>query len=249
MEKNTCTDRACFEKKMQVYVQKQLDSRPGLLKFSDYSANHKKDSSILTGASSQRIWGGEDKCESAEEAIMVDGSDRGKTVFVCRNRECVKHRLHAQEGSERSTADRKKHRVEKAFRQRLFATIRKKVNALPGDKVTRLVAHAMWRRLGCDAKRALFKSAGQEVPRDPVEQFGDRLIEKGAPVEFGRMLVCMSVADELMVPTYQSSKPDTMLKLAELYGINVKVIRNGLNSETKSRSNTDRNRGKHRDAA
>src|SRR5262245_30512 len=165
MDKNTCTDRACFEKKMQAYLQKQIDSRPGLLKFSDYSVNHKKNSSILTGASCRRIWGREDKCESAEEAIMVDGSDRGKTVFVCRNRECVTHRLHAQEGSERSTADRKKHRVEKAFRQRLFATIRKKVNALPGDTVTRLVAHAMWRR---------------------------------------------------------------MLKLAELYGIDVKAIRNGL---------------------
>src|SRR5262245_63646331 len=157
---------------------------------------------------------------------MVDGSDRGKTVFVCRSRECVKHRLDARQGA-RSSADRKKHRVEKAFRQRLFATIRKKVNALPGDTVTRLVAHAMWRRLGSDAKRALLNAAGQDVPRDSVDQFGDRLIEKGAPGEIGRMLVCMSVADELMVPTYQSSKPDTMLKLAELYGIDVKVIRKG----------------------
>jgi len=70
---------------------------------------------------------------------MIDGSDRGKTVFLCRNRECVKHRLDARQGA-RSSADRKKHRVEKTFRERLFATIRKKVNALPGDKVTRLVA-------------------------------------------------------------------------------------------------------------
>jgi len=75
------------------------------------------------------------------------------------------------------------------------------------------------------------------------------VIEQGAPVELGRMLVCMSVADELMVPTYQSSKPETMLKLAELYGIDVKAIRNGLNSETKSPSKTDRNRRKARVAA
>jgi len=248
MEKNTCTDRACFEKKMQAYLQKQIDSRPGLLTFSDYSANHKKDSSILTGASCRRIWGREYKCESAEEAIMVDGSDRGKTVFVCRNRECVKHRLDARQGA-RSSADRRKHRVEKTFRERLFATIREKVNTLPGDKVTRLVAQAMWRRLGSDAKRALLKAAGQDVPRDSVEQFGDRVIEKGAPVELGRMLVCMSVADELMVLTYQSSKPETMLKLADRYGIDVKAIRNELSSETNSRSKTDRNRGKDRTAA
>ena len=123
------------------------------------------------------------------------------------------------------------------------------MNALPGDKVTRLVAHAMWRRLGSDAKRALLEAAGQDVPRDSVEQFGDRVIEKGAPVELGRMLVCMSVADELMVPTYQTSKPETMLKLAELYGIDVKAMRNELNSETKSRSRIDHNRGKDRDAA
>jgi len=75
------------------------------------------------------------------------------------------------------------------------------------------------------------------------------VIEKGTPVELGRMLVCMSVADELMVPTYESSKPETMLRLAELYGIDVKAIRNELSSEPKSPSKTDRSRGKTRAAA
>jgi ParB family chromosome partitioning protein len=236
MQNNICTDRGCFEKKMQAHVDKQIESRPGLLRFSDYSSNHRKDASVLTGAGCRRIWGKEDKCESAEEAICIDGSERGKTFFVCRNKQCPKHAFHPNHTRNAGSSDadaRRKHRIEKTFRQRLFSEIRSKVNSLPGDKVTRIVARAMWRRAGGDSKRALLKIAGHDVPRDSVEQFGDRLIEKANAVELGRMMVSIPIADELIVPSHQAGKPETMLKLAEVYGIELKAIRDGIRNETK----------------
>jgi hypothetical protein len=92
----------------------------------------------------------------------------------------------------------------------------------------------MWRQVGGDSKRALLKASGHAVPRESVEQFGDRLIEKANAVELGRMIVSMSMAEELMVPSCQPGKPDTMLKLADVYGIDVKTIRDGLKAEATS---------------
>ncbi|PYS20053.1 MAG: hypothetical protein DMG11_30680 [Acidobacteria bacterium] len=123
------------------------------------------------------------------------------------------------------------------------------MNSLPGDKVTRIVAHAMWRRVGGDSKRALLKAAGHDVPRESIEQFGDRLLEKAGPVEVGRMLVCMAIADELMVPLSQAAKPETMLKLADVYGIEIKTIRDVVRNERKPGSKQKRNHTKAHPAA
>lgn len=231
MQHNTCTDRSCFEKKMLAQIQRLLDSHPGLLRFSDYPTNHKKDLTVLTGATCRRLWGKEDRCESAEQAIFIDGNERGKIVSVCRNKECPKHGVHSRRsasGDKSDAMNRKKHRIEKTFRQKLFAEISNKVKSLPGDKVSRIVVRAMWHRVASDSKRALLKAAGHEVPRESLEQFGDRLIEKATPVELGKMMVCMSIAEELMVPTYQPGKAETMLKLAEVYGIDVKAVRDAV---------------------
>jgi hypothetical protein len=94
----------------------------------------------------------------------------------------------------------------------------------------------MWRRVGGDSKRALLKASGHDVPPQSVEPFGHRLIEKASPVELGRILVSMSIAEELMVPSDASGKPETMLKLAELYGVDAKTIRGDLKTQNKSRS-------------
>src|SRR5436309_10595368 len=108
-----------------------------------------------------------------------------KTFFVCRSKECPKHAFHPNQAGNAGAPDadaRRKHRIEKTFRQRLFSEIRNNVNSLPGDQVTRIVARAMWRRVSGESKRALLKAAGHDVPRESIDQFGDRLIEKADPV-------------------------------------------------------------------
>jgi ParB/RepB/Spo0J family partition protein len=243
MQHNICTDRMCFERKMAAHLQKQIDSRPGVLRFSDYPTNHKKDATVLTGATCRRLWGKEDRCGAAEEAVIIDGNERGKTMLVCRDKGCPKHGLQARRAAAGDNSDgvaRKRHRIEKIFRQQLFAEIRERVKALPTDKVTRIVAREMWRRLGGDSKRALMKAVGGELSREGIEQFGDRLIEKASPVELGRMMVCMAIADELMVSTFQPGKAETMLKLADLYGVDAKSVRDGAKITPKSRPSVTR---------
>jgi hypothetical protein len=85
-----------------------------------------------------------------------------------------------------------------------------------GAEATRIVARTMWRRVGGDSKRALLKASGTEVPRESIEHFGDRLIEKANPIELGQMMLRMAIADELMVSTDQPGKAETMLKPADL---------------------------------
>jgi ParB family chromosome partitioning protein len=235
MQSNTCTDRICFEKKMQAHIQKQIDSKPEMLKFSDYST--KKDASIVTSATSRRLWGKEDKCESAEEVVLMDGSDRGRTTFVCRDRECPQHSMYRRNGETTENSDaanRKKQRIEKVFRERLFREISAKVKSLLGDKATRIVARAMWRRLYNDSKRVLLKALGREVPRESIQEFGEQIVMKANPVDLGRFMACMAVAEELMVPSYQAGKPETMLALADIYNIDVNAMRGGIKTEARA---------------
>lgn len=58
------------------------------------------------------------------------------------------------------------------------------------------------------------------------------MLQVKTPVELGRFMACMSVAEELMVPSYQAGKPESMLALAEIYGIDPKALR----GDTKNRS-------------
>jgi ParB family chromosome partitioning protein len=118
IEKNICTDRACFEKKMQAHMANEIRLRPTLVRFSDYAANHRNDATVLTSARCWRIWGKPDKCGSAEQAMVIDGGERGKIIFVCRDKEWPKHQLHS--GRENTihgsdSAMRKTHRTEKIF--------------------------------------------------------------------------------------------------------------------------------------
>jgi hypothetical protein len=137
-------------------------------------------------------------------------------------------------GSKNSDAVlRRKHKFEKTFRQKLFSEISEKVNSLPGDNVTRIVARAMWRRVGGDSKRAMLKATAHDVPRESSDEFVDRLIETAEPVELGRLMVCMAIAEELMVSTYAPGKAETMLKLADAYGVDAKAIRDSLKKEPK----------------
>ena len=98
------------------------------------------------------------------------------------------------------------------------------------------MAHAMWRRVGSDSKRAMLKAAAHDVPRESIDEFVDRLIERAEPVELGRLMVCMAIAEELMVSTYAPGKAETMLKLADTYGVDFKAIRDGLKKEPRRQS-------------
>jgi hypothetical protein len=87
MEHNTCTDRACFEKKMSAHIQKQIDSRPGMLRFSDYPTNHKKDATILTGATCRRLWGKEDRCVAPQrKRLSSTETSKGKPCWCAGTR-------------------------------------------------------------------------------------------------------------------------------------------------------------------
>jgi hypothetical protein len=164
-------------------------------------------------------------------------------MFVCRNKQCPKHGWHSGRAIHGpDSAMRKKHRAEKVFRENLFSEIRNKVQSLPGDKVTRIIARAMWRRVAGDSGRALLKVSGHDVPHASVKPFGDRLIEKANPVELGRMMVSMSIAEELMAPSNSPGKPETMLKLAAAYGVDVQSIRDRLKREAKSGATGQRKR-------
>jgi ParB family chromosome partitioning protein len=87
-QKSICTDRACFEKKMQAHIEKQMALQPALARFSDYPTNHRKDRTVLTNTTCRRIWGKDNKCPFAEEAIAIDGSDRGKITWISRYKDC-----------------------------------------------------------------------------------------------------------------------------------------------------------------
>jgi hypothetical protein len=83
---------------------------------------------------------------------------------------------------------------------------------------------------------------------EPSESNPRRRRNPAAEAELMASVSTYGILTPLLVRPYQSSKPETMLALAHLYGIDVKTMRDELNSQTKS-PNQPSNSRKHHKAA
>lgn len=97
--KDSCTDGACYKKKVQAHINREIarqqEKGKDLLKVSsDWSG--KKDGPIGRNHY-ELVRGKEDKCEHAQKAIVVSGKeDKGKILTVCAAPDCKIHKKQRQ---------------------------------------------------------------------------------------------------------------------------------------------------------
>jgi ParB/RepB/Spo0J family partition protein len=242
---DTCTDRPCFNRKVNAWIESQLDAardeKRKLLKLtSSYTSD--KDRVYCTNYGSARELKMPDECPHGEEGIWIDGHNAGLRVIVCRNQKCEthfgKHSSHPS-GSERpkqtekEKADRRKVldkvKAEKVYRAALTAAIAAvepdakiaaelAIDVCCGliEKTNSLYVAALARTIGWDERLMHWDS--RKKLRDQI-----------ASLPAARQLLIARLSEEageLSVSEYNcNGKCEDLEKLGRMVGVDAKKIR------------------------
>lgn len=130
---DTCTDRACFDTKVKVWVKAELEAADKAKRKLVMLANGWTGNKLAVSQHDVRVLRGEDSCEGQEDAIWIDGEKMGRRALICRDSNCKKHRNRGSmssakpEDPEKRKAERKqllaRVKAEKTYRAVLFKTI------------------------------------------------------------------------------------------------------------------------------
>lgn len=94
-ESDSCTDRACFGRKTQAWIEHEMaaakDQGRKLVKLSSRGLS----SNGVVAFWNMKILKAADECGKGEEAIWVDGGEVARRVWICREPKCIVHRPEA----------------------------------------------------------------------------------------------------------------------------------------------------------
>jgi ParB family chromosome partitioning protein len=245
-KKDTCTDRTCFNLKLEAHIAKkklELEASGKVLQIStDYShRSDTKDKSLLTSNSYERIEGKKDHCDSAEKAIVVEGHrDRGRVVDICRDPKCKQHgRERFSSGSssnDRYAADQKrkeeKARNETTLRRRILDGILAVGRKEPSTEDLRLIATRLWHRTEHDTQKIVATRWSWEPERKTGasggwtdwSKIGKKAIAGADPSELVSMLLELSLIADTLARVYGVTDNKQLLETAKRYKVDVKSI-------------------------
>lgn len=255
-KKDTCTDRSCFNQKLQAHIgsRKQEASAAGekLVEISkEYGYGKPESGKPLTSNQYTAITGKTKKCDSAEKAIVVGGhEDRGQVLSICRDMNCKVHHPGSRRYQDtpegiRQRAEEKR-RQEKATREtkrrrRILDAI---VAAVPGElgpAELELVALGYLHEMQQDDKSEVWKAHGWEQKKDRYSTDWDKsAAEAIAQVGAGglaRFLIELALARHVKVHYYAYAGTDDrsgekpLLEAARRYKVDVKAIEKQLAGE------------------
>lgn len=245
---DTCTDRPCFNRKVNAWIDAELDAAKAdkrkLLKLTP-SWTSDKERVYVSEYHGVVLLKTPSECPHGEEGIWVDGRNAGHRAVVCRKADCKTHRGRPNVGSSSSSSrsgssqvsakeqeERKKKlaklNAEKKYREALFAGVAKApINTVYAtDLNLEVCLYAISRAPGQYEKKVA------EALGWPADIFGwgrgkelrERMV-KLAPVERLRVALVAAHAGELGVNEYSDSKPEHLEKLAGFLGLDTKKIR------------------------
>jgi hypothetical protein len=148
-------------------------------------------------------------------------------------------------GSDRERERQKVAKLETQFRERVFAQIRLKSPSAIGGADVHLIASALWRLVGHDARLRLVKLWGwaEKGKAHDAVFLGEKRIEKLSEGELRRFVIDCALIDEVRVNPFDTRKSTTLLDVAKRLKIDVVAIRRVLTSEradkAKPRSKTN----------
>ncbi len=249
--KDTCTDRGCYEEKLQAHISRvtaELERRgETVLRLSrDNSYN-------LLGKDAKGIFPSDmyaevkpkNRCEHTQHGIIVHGyADQGKVLEVCTDKKCKKH--FDRGGYEKMPRDPKvvdeekrreaAERRERERRRRIMAAV---IDAVPGRLGRRdldLVACALLRKLqGKDIESLSGRYGWQPGKTSWGGKDWQAGAEKRIPLlsdgDLQRLLIEACLHQDLQVWRYSSRGPCALLETAERYEVDVAAIEENLDME------------------
>ena len=242
-KKDVCIDRACFNKKLDRYLERQREeleaSGESFLLIGDqwsyYGAEKVKGA---LARSEYEVLTKKKRCESAVKALRVDGPQRGTVESVCpKKSKCKTHwPWESQRGdggyTARQRAEDRKRKKKLAVQTRIFEAVRDRLKK-PGRPEREIVARRFFDRLMQEDQKRLFGVIGLEAvvvkshgytSRDFHKPFATHIAEASGP-ELERILVQLALIGDVGRDYYdpRNGTPD-LLKTAKRLRVNVKKI-------------------------
>ena len=252
---DSCTDRDCFNSKLTRNVERQIAERPKLVQITN-EWKTPGNSTVLgrnqyvalnlsaKSASSKKPLSPYQKpCKHMSEAIVVDGTERGRIAKVCAEPNCPVHFADRRSTNPEQTAKEREQRRKELERQKLEATVRhrtlaevlKRIGA-PLDRADlALVASALLNKLEplrkelLARRHKLVEGSASEVTHPQVQQAIVRLLrqpDEGALSKLLIEIVLLECTDR--VPT---SDPDLLITTAKRHRVDPDKVRKTVEQE------------------
>lgn len=203
-----CTDRACFQAKIDHHIQRQKDGRPDLVMIStawgpksDGVLSRNEYTVVTASAKSKRKSAGNNpahrRCSHMTEAVVTEGADRGQILTICADADCEIHRAESRrirEAQERTRAERHKQeqtrKIELATRQRTLTGVLGKIESPLTKANLQLIGRAFLKHLPQDCRTALAKRHKAEAA-----QFAQEAATNGNELALCQFLVEMALIE------------------------------------------------------
>lgn len=235
-----CTDPPCFAAKVtrgiDVAIEQLTAKGEKAVRISDeYQRSAQTPKDALVGQQFRPTHGA-GKCDDYAIGIYVHGWRRGQREHVCLAKDCRVHSMHSQSSNPDNAARRKKARLEKECRVRIFkaALVATEKRTVASDAQLRaLVAYAVDRGYNNGVVSLLNIL---EWPKAMAQHGGRKqLLAKLATVTVGRAAaigLLASVAHTLTVNEYSISRPELLEEVAKGFGVDVAKIRKEVAAES-----------------
>jgi len=252
---DSCTDKDCYTNKLAKNVERQVAAKPKLIQItSEWKAPG--NSSVLgrnqyvtlnlsaKSASSKKPLSPYQKpCKHMSEAIVVDGTERGRIAKVCAESNCPVHFADRRAPKPEQVAKEREQRRKELERQKLEATVRhrtlaellKRIGA-PLDRADlALVASAivnklepLWKEL-LARRHKLIEGAVSEVTQPQVQQAIARMLRQADEGALSKLLIEVALLES--VDRTPTSDPDVLNATAKRHRVDVDKVRKAVEQE------------------
>lgn len=250
-KKDTCTDPACYDRKVNAHVQRLkqelTDSRVSFLEISGNYGHERRNekNGLLSADQYYLIRDKAEKCENAQTGLIVEGRGRGTGVLICAEPECQKHgfrhssySLNSRESAVRRRVMEKSRKNAEVAERALAAILQKVKTPLPISDL-RMVTLEYFYSVWYELRRKIAKrnQVQPEVIRGTKRKDWEAGMKKhiAAQDEAGcqRLLVEMTLSRH-MKPEYDG-RTSLLMETAKRFRVNVKRITASVDEEFAAR--------------
>lgn len=224
----TCTDRACFNKKLNAHLDREAKALKAegkkIVKISD---EYDPDDSEVLGNGRWRSIDGKKKCASSSTGFYIDGAKRGQTTEVCIDPGC---RIHKPKGSyspshEHRDADQQKERAKEILKERATAMARLEILSEILQKAKTLdkadldvVAAAMARRIYLGYDVSELKTMPKRLADADTQDFSE--FNRASEADLAKFIIASALDED----TKFHRDGDLLYAMAKRHKIDFKAI-------------------------
>jgi len=252
---DSCTDKNCYNNKLTKNIERQIAEKPQLVQIatewrtpanSGVLGRNQYVALNLTAKSAKSkkpLSPYQKPCKNMSEAIVVDGTERGRTVKICAEPNCPVHFADRRAPNPEQTAKERAQRRKELERQKLETTVRhralaevlKRIGAPLERADLALVASTLLNKLDplrkelLARRHKLVEGTASEVTHPQVQQAIARLLRQPDEGALSKLLVEVVLLE--CTDRAPTSDPDVLIATAKRHRVDVDKLRKAVEQE------------------